>query len=87
MTNQPAKRRTSPFIVWPVSLFFLLSMYVVSYGPVLGLYSRGMISVPAFLFLYRSVYFPIQWTNDNTDFLRDNRIGQEYVRYLEWWWA
>lgn len=80
MTNQPAKRRTSPLIVWPVCIVLMVVFYLASMGPVGWLWSRYWISSES----YETVYFPLFWVQDHTDFLHENPIGRVYASYVGW---
>lgn len=85
MTNQPAKRRTSPLIVWPLCLLFLVAIYLASPGPIMWLEAHDRISESTSDMIFDTVYFPISWLGNNTDFFYDHPAGAAYVRYVYWW--
>ena len=84
MSEQPQTRRTSPWIVWPVCMFFFVVFYLASFGPVWGLWANDRISGHTYQFLCDTVYFPIYSINDNTEFFHDNPIGRAYMSYVDW---
>jgi hypothetical protein len=85
--DQPAKRRTSPFIVWPVCLFFMVLLYLASLGPVTWLATNGAITVRTYDRMFQTVYFPVDWVRNNSRFLWDHPVGRAYVNYVDWWGA
>jgi hypothetical protein len=85
MSEQLRKRPASPFIVWPLCVFFMVVVYLGSYGPVVGLLVHQWISADTFEVLCNTVYFPIFWIDCATDFFHENPVGQAYARYVDWW--
>jgi hypothetical protein len=84
MSEQPTKRRTSPWIVWPACLFILVLMYLASYGPFLWLYGHDYMSDSTCTSIEETVYFPYCYVEDNTNFFTEHPIGRAYMGYLRW---
>ena len=85
MSEQPRRRRTSPWIVWSAFVFVLIVLYLGSYGPVVWLTTHDRISPETHERIYATVYFPINRTADNTSFFGDNPVGRAYADYVLWW--
>jgi len=59
--------------------------YFGSVGPFAGLWINGKIPDNVGEGTWRTVYAPIAWVDDETDFFRENPIGRGYAAYAEWW--
>jgi hypothetical protein len=85
MNDRPTKRRTSPFIVWPVCLVLFVVIYVASYGPFVWFWAHEKISLETGERIDKTVYFPIWWIGENTRFFEDHPVGRAYTSYIVWW--
>lgn len=79
------KRRTSPFLVWPACIVLLLAFYVASLGPAIWMNERGWISQDSFNRMRTTVYFPMKYLANETEFYQETAVGRMYVSYLYWW--
>ena len=82
MTDRRSTRRTSPLIVWPVCLFFIVAFYFANLGAVIWLAGNGHISTEMYESIRGTVYWPVAWISSKTDFFETNPLGRTYIRYL-----
>lgn len=84
MSEQARQRRISPWIVWPTCLLVFVVLYLGSLGPFVWLEAQDQMSVAIFDLIYETVYFLIDWIDENTPFFYEHPAGEAYVSYLRW---
>lgn len=82
--SEPTRKRSTPLLT---TLFFvtaLASLYLLSLGPAVWFYDRDCLpeQYPA---VVETIYFPLDWIYDETEFFQTNPIGRTYWRYVDWW--
>lgn len=75
MSGEPVRK--SQAIRWLLSVFITLMLYVLSWGPYVGLAWRGVFhSEPKWIYYF---YRPIVWLNNNT------ALNRPIQAYEKWW--
>jgi hypothetical protein len=67
-----------------VALLVVL-LYLASVGPVVGISERGWVSDAVYDTLFDTVYFPLSWIDDNTEFFKEHPVGKPYSDYVYLW--
>ena len=82
--EQAEDARRVSWLHWGAAAVVLGAIYLASVGPYVAL--RDQRAVPRSLsrFCDEVIYFPIMWTDINTQFFYENAVGVAYGQYIEW---